>query len=35
MSGGTFEYIQYRFSDIIETIEREIRLSGAKKPMKN
>jgi hypothetical protein len=38
MSGGTWDYIQYRFTDTIEDIQREIDKSGkplTKEEMKN
>jgi hypothetical protein len=31
MSGGTFDYIQYRFTDIVESIKDEIENSGREK----
>ena len=31
MSGGKFDYIQYRFTDIIEDIKKEVENSGLEK----
>jgi hypothetical protein len=32
MSGGYFEYNQYRINDIVDSIERELNKQGKEKP---